>query len=330
MLDKLNEEDKKKVIDKLNTYGYKNANDSFFETKDYENLRDTMFHELPSMPKLRSLRLYSIDSLLNFGKNFALDHTNNECSTKIKFNNNFIVNTKLIKKYGLNISENEYINVINDTNKYLDEKDIFDKEIVRYDLYAKKNTDYIYIDNLYSNLNEKFYKLLPIIISYIKLAGVCDDNLMVTYIHEMYHGLLYKNKGYTDNLLLEEMIPIFMEKVSAYELGEDILEKEDLFRLFETKKPLLGFEKAKKEKKINYGTMESETYIYSSMLADYLFNIYKTGNNNIKKEINSDVNKIIDGKQKIEDILYKYDITEENSSKKLSSSAKLYTKVFYR
>ena len=107
MLDKLNEEDKKKVIDKLNTYGYKNANDSFFETKDYENLRDTMFHELPSMPKLRSLRLYSIDSLLNFGKNFALDHTNNECSTKIKFNNNdFLrpINSRKISLYRRNFA----------------------------------------------------------------------------------------------------------------------------------------------------------------------------------------------------------------------------------
>ena len=65
------------------------------------------------------------------------------------------------------------------------------------------------------------------------------------YVHEMTHALVNRNKGIVKNMLLNEMLPMFMEKVASYDLNNELLDKVILNRLLSTKRALDNIDNSK-------------------------------------------------------------------------------------
>ena len=57
----------------------------------------------------------------------------------------------------------------------------------------------------------------------------------------------------------------------------------------------------------------SSQYVVSTLKSQQLFNIYLNGNNQIRREMKSNIQSIFDGKCTVEDFLNKYDVTYESS-----------------
>ncbi len=164
-------------------------------------------------------------------------------------------------------------------------------------------------------VDEDIYK--GIVFYKIILPKVEKKLASTTYAHELTHTQLLTRDGGTLSIHNEEMIPIFMEYVFAT-IQEDpkfnlrYVQNERLMSICKFLKDLSS------NKSMNYfKRVELEKYIISSIQAIRLFNIYYSGSEEIKKEILSDINKLLNGEIIVEDIINKYNVSYDNKKPNL-------------
>lgn len=155
------------------------------------------------------------------------------------------------------------------------------------------------------------------------------------YAHELTHVLLESKKGSVKKAENNEMLSIFMEKLAALEMDEslELLRSMECIRLkffaddnieslrqissVKQKFPNISYSDILKKAVVNgisyNALLRFSQYLVSTLEAEKLFNIYFNGDESIRNEIIFEIQKAFDGKQTVEDLLDKYNITYENS-----------------
>ncbi len=321
---KLKETEKETLNTLMSIYGYNEYKSSFFETNEYKKLRIAMLDNLPILNDQRLIfRFCDKSELLKAGK-YIIDKHCNGIDLKIPYTSDDDLKTQLVCRFGENPSEEKYDEMVDYIKNNITLLKVTDLPIYL-DTYSERDSS-VSTAWFYSNddVEEKFFKKIPVCISVIKIFGPCDECAKVMYVHEMYHALLDRNKGIANNLLYNEFIPIFMEKVAAYDLDNsgNLLELWNLKRLLSIKMCILDKEYEDFREKNAMDIIEDETYIISGLLATGLFNIYIKGSDKLKREIDLSINEVLVGNKNIEAIIDKYEITLEKCFKIMEQQIK--------
>lgn len=140
----------------------------------------------------------------------------------------------------------------------------------------------------------------------IQVSEVPNRMTVAAYVHELAHVQIESRPGYTDDLLYKEVIPVFLEKVYAFEEGEDILEGMNKIRLCSN---LWGLAEDCSMRLRDPGSC----HIYhelGGLLGLKLFDsFYHERKEKERKRYLDDVQKIMDGSYKVEEMLAKRGIT---------------------
>lgn len=305
---------------------FKEYETDFFETREYKNLRNTILDYLPKKNiDFPNIKICNIKDVTRAGKMVLYKHCPN-INTKVPYTLNDELLSKLFVQFGENPKSDKIDEIIEFIKENYNLTEVTDIPIYL-NLSADSNGCTMYT-SFYENLPLKFYKKLPYVVYSICLTGKLNDLSKGTYVHELYHALSKRNKGYTKNILHDETLSIFMEMVTALDLDEELVDTVIANRLLWFKNNILDF-----EKEIYNGSDLSyiidQEYIISSLLASSLFNVYLNGNNNIKKEIDKDINYILTGHKTLEEILNKYEVNNQNGTKIMSKQIKKISKNFY-
>lgn len=292
---------KEKLRNNLALYGFDTFKTNYFKSKSFDMLLHT-FRDYEEIPEV-NVGNTDIQSSVKFGEDFIKRHVD-ERNIKVPFLEHD-VGLKISFKYGFNLKEKDYKSLI----EYFDS---FTKKINVYDIpvyfkYELDNSMCFQISPKCQNANVSFYKMAECVNYYIEI-GMNTFDLNSSYVHEMYHALL--SKGYTKNYLYDEVLSKFSEYIVTQEMGDNVLRENMKSNLNETKLILASL-------KSNHfaDVLDARKYIISLLLSTSLYEIYKNGNDNVKKEINDDINKIIGKGIILEDLLNKYNVSEEEGSK---------------
>ena len=165
-----------------------------------------------------------------------------------------------------------------------------------------------------------FLKKFPIISTGISIINQNDDLGSTVLVHEMTHALIDRHKGIIKNMLHDEVLSIYMELVTAYELEPTgkLLEITAKYRLLNLKNNILAFQ----SQIFNGEIPDGHNYIDSCLYAFNLFEIYKNSSSNSRKSIREEINKTLSGSRELEDTLEVLDVTEEEGSKIIRNNIK--------
>ncbi len=282
---------------------------------------------LDNLPVLNDERLKfkfcDKSEVLSAGR-YVLDKHCDGIDLKIPYTNGDDLETQIISRFGEKPSVESYDEIIEYIKNNIELVRVTDIPLYL-DSYKERNgsttTTCFYSSK---DLEESFFEKLPVCTHRISIFGPCDEFAKTTYVHEMYHALLNRNKGSLRNLLNKEFLSIFMEKVAAYDLDNsgNLFELRNLYRLLSIKENII--EKTREE--FNTRNAESitknESYIISGLLATDLFNTYLRGSNKLKKEIDLSINEVLMGNGVIEDVIDKYEVTLEKGSKIMKKQIK--------
>lgn len=297
----------------LKLYDFKTYESAYFDSKSYKNLRTFLIDNLPKQNiEFPNIKICSYPTIKQIGKEIVKKHTNG-INLEVPYTFEDELKSTIITKFGQTPDENNIDEIISYIKQNIEYKNITDIPVFT-NLSAPKNGS-ITTEQFYDDFeNPAYYEKLPIIIKAISLQGKSDDFAKGIYVHEMYHGLSERNKGYTNNYLYNETLPIFMEEVAALDIDESLITPAILQRIINLKIDILNltYNTFTEEKGLNI--TEPQKYILSFLLATNLFNIYMHSSNKGKKEIDNEINKILIGKQKLEDVLNKYEITPEKGA----------------
>ncbi len=167
----------------------------------------------------------------------------------------------------------------------------------------------------------KYHKeLLPrlnLYFSKIRLSKNVTDITTSCYLHELMHTQLEKNKGVIANYYNSEVLSIFMELLYIYEHNK----KEYMFMLSKRiEHVLLSFYSmylymscGEKEDYSQYDFVKDGKYLISIMKAFNLLEKYIASNNKIKREIMGEIQKVINARKNLEEVLYKFEILYDSS-----------------
>lgn len=309
-----------KVLLKRYLYGFRTFDETFFNSEDYLKLKDIT--KINPIKYTGKIKFYSTFDFLKFGKDFILTEADG-IDTSVRCDENYKLSTYLTKKYGRSINKTLYNSVIRDIDENVDKREIYDVP-VEYNPYCTSEKSNIEVSYMYPYLDYSFYKNLDPIFRKININGLNTSLAPFIYIHEMYHGLVQRNKDAIIDLSHEEFIPIFMEKVAAYKTGEDEEVREEIFRINDVRNNILDLENNINENNINYKTLSHEIYIISTLLATSLYSKYKNSNENIKNEIIDYINRVVSGRMAVEDLLDMFDISEKDGAREINNKSKTY------
>lgn len=302
LLNSMNKNDMYDTLKYMYSRGYTNARESFFSTRIYKELEDTLNDYSPKT--VHNFKMYkSLEDIKKKGKKFILKYTKGK--NLIVSYSDYSLKSYIIDNYDMDIDEELYPELIDKINKYSSKCKIYNVPVN----YEESNLrcSYIKLDYLYNYLDLSYYKMIHAPIGELHLEGKMDESLVSSYIHEMYHGLMYRNKGAIENVLLEEVPSIFMQKVYMNDLGLE----DDTSRLTNLKYATNHIDKN------NLGGIHAKTYLYSSAYAYHLFDLYKHGSEDVQEEIIDSLNKIIKGDCTLEDMLKKFSINAYDGVKVL-------------
>ena len=320
----LTDKEKKKLKTIMAVYGYSEYETNFFKTDEYKRLRIDMLDNLPVLNDKRlKFKFCDKSEVLSAGR-YVLDKHCDGIDLKIPYTNGDDLETQIISRFGEKPSVESYDEII---------------EYIKNNIELVRVTDIpLYLDSckgrngittttwFYSSkdLEESFFEKLPVCTHRISVCGPCDELAKTIYVHEMYHALLNRHKGSVNNLLNSEFLPIFMEKVAAYDLdgSGNLLELRNLYRLLSIKENIIEKTHDEFNDQNAEGIITCEGYIITGLLATDLFNIYMRGSNRLRKEIDSSINEVLMGNGVIEDVIDKYEVTLEKGSKIMKKQLK--------
>lgn len=303
----------KKFQNQLKLCGFKRCKSAFFNSQDFKNLRNVFLDNLPNIYiPFPDIKPCSLSKVKQVGKDILENHANG-IDLKIPYTMEDDLESSLIETFGNNPDENQIENIIEFIKNNMELKKITDIPIFL-NLKAHKN-GYVTYPLFYTQFtNSKFYKNLPIIFSSIGLNGPCDDFSKVIYIHEIYHILSQRNKGYAQNYLYDEFLSIFMEQITALDINPNLIKSAFLKRTLNIKNTIINLihDEFYNENKIDI--IDEQKYILSFLLAYCLFNTYLHSSNKGKKQIDNEINKVLMGSQILEDLFDKYELTPEKGA----------------
>lgn len=161
------------------------------------------------------------------------------------------------------------------------------------------------------------YKILKlsddVIFLGINLGRQVSKITLPAYIHELTHTQVDSVKGSVENYNNSELLPIFMEKLAALEVGgKNFLQTIEDLRAYYTLNFLssLILDNEPNEEDVVENTM----YVESFLLANNLFYTYLDGDDYQKAQIIKKIQAVFDGKCTLEDVLNSMNINIENSS----------------
>lgn len=158
------------------------------------------------------------------------------------------------------------------------------------------------------------YETLDGLIKFVKKVGPLNERVYLgkktnsltvgSYIHEIVHCLLDRNKGIVENYFYDEFLSIFIEKV-AIDLNNKSDNKTDLkiaemIRLKDMQELLKDFLSNKSSVEEKYDIIK---YIQSGILAGLLFDKYEKTSKEGKEKILIKVRDVLNGKAKIQSII---------------------------
>ena len=196
---------------------------------------------------------------------------------------------------------------INSLLQYIDPFAIDIKMVNGHAMAGKLVKNLIIIPNYEKESNRKMY------FSHVEIGDELNDLSIATFAHEVAHTSQEKNIGYTEDLLNKEIISIFIEKLVAQELDPS----GNLLALSERTRFLDLFNRFSQMYKdttqtINEEKIDNLIYIKSILMAEKLFDKYQR-EPKLRDGIISDIQKVFDGKIKVEELLSRRNITLENS-----------------
>ncbi len=142
------------------------------------------------------------------------------------------------------------------------------------------------------------------IIIHIDLFKPFSTYSLPCYAHEIMHTQVDTIHGALTNYHNKEVLPIFMEKVIAYDLGLPIFHEIERARLTNLLYSLASL--YHNPDNCNYA------YYYSTLIAEQLFDLYINCSENEKKIIKAYIQMIIEGKISLEKVLDNLDVTTES------------------
>ena len=304
----LNNEEKKNLEIALAYKGFSEYESPFFDSSTYQEL----INVLNNLPQNIFIPLDSPDydaaQILKIGKEIIEKHVSTKNLLIPGINKGLI--ESLIEQPA---SASEYNRIINRSMSF---KSVTEIPV---DFSLGENNSYAcpYLPFGSETQDVEQYKKLPIIIDRILISGASTQLGISSYVHEMGHALTYKKDSYTDNLLYDEVISIFLELVTSVDLNNNSFIDIGLLDRIRCIKTALAVKQTYEDADTNPLTViDCNTYLVSTLLALHLFSIYLT-KQLIRKEMDTDLNAIFSGDITLDDMLKKYEATEENGVKTL-------------
>lgn len=311
----------------MNLYGYKTNVTDFFETNSYKKLREVMLDNLPFGDLRRfSFDFYPLSEVLSSGK-YVIDKHFGNLDLRVKYAKGDEFETRLVAMFGTNPKPDKYDDIIDFINNQID---LINVTAIPVSLNTNSDITGGYTSTSYfygiDQMNEDYYKKLPVCIKGISLEGACNENVKCTYVHEMAHALINRHKYNINNYLNTETFSIFMEKVAAEDIDSsgELLDMKSFYRIIQSKNNMLDMEIRKFNEMDYTDILEDQKYIISTLHATALFQTYLKGSNKIKKEINSSLGKVIMGIDTLEEVLDHYDATLDRGTNIMKRQIKRY------
>ncbi len=206
-------------------------------------------------------------------------------------------------------------------------KRIYKKQLRKIDPYQlpiliDENSDYRHgkINEICPNSqNKKLFKIIHLANENIVLGKTTTNCTGSIITHEITHSQINYHKGNVKSYYNQEVLSIFLQLVHNLEKSEKDLEIDKFFRLLEIEeavRELTAYHESENFK-ITDDLFNTTKYLESTLKAFLLFEVYLESSNKIKKDILSYIQKIFDGKKSLEELLAKYNITLQRSSKLL-------------
>lgn len=173
----------------------------------------------------------------------------------------------------------------------------------------------LYVQSISQEDNEdnlKLFRDLNVFFQKLQFGKKGTINFPLSLTHEITHTQLDSNKGIIRDFYNGEVLSIFNELLHAYNISYDLFLSNLTFKL---KNIALECLKIYTLSVDDFDKATSFKYIYSTMKAIQLLELYINGNSGIKKEINSSIQSNFDGDSLVEDTLRKYDINLRSASR---------------
>ena len=311
---KLNEQEQKEWEFKKAYRGYRDYTHAFFESENYIKFIHLLMNKVQTSkdPRL-NIHPCRFSDVLKGGKYIVEKHTK-DIDTRVIYSNMDELEADLVYYFGENPQKEAYKKLYDYIHNKCNMINVYDIKPT-YERKSGLTNGYCGETWLFDRTDDNldFYRKLPIITREIHLEGPCDDTPTTTYIHEMYHALMNRNKGSMENILNNEFLSIFMQLVGAYELdaSEKLLDLNIIKRFIYTKHSVCNKEMTTFDKGELENIIQAEGYILSTLEALALFNTYIKGTNNTKNKIDEDICSVLIGEKPIENVIDKYEATPE-------------------
>lgn len=208
--------------------------------------------------------------------------------------------------------QKQRLNIVQTYEEYYRYLDSLIKKVSIFELPIKivpGNMFYGFLEQCIFKLNNSVeYEHRKPIFSNIQLGNNLSILSSPVLTHEYIHALEQSHMGFTDDYNNVDFLPIFIEKVLANQLGQDQLEIIERTRFLYTVEDFIdSLTTKKKERK-----KENISYLKSSLFATKYFDMYQSDYN--KDSYFDEINDVLDGKIKVEDIINRRKLTITNTT----------------
>jgi len=170
------------------------------------------------------------------------------------------------------------------------------------------------------------YTSLDGFIKFVKRVGALNERIFLgekansltvgTYIHEIVHCLLDRNKGIVENYFYDEILSEFMEKVvidlNDHSENKTNLKMAEIIRVKDMQEWLKDLLRKKCSAEEKY---DSVKYIQSGILSGLLFDKYEKTDKEGKERILLEVREVLNGKAKLQSIIDMENLSIDDSKK---------------
>ena len=192
-----------KIEKKLYTFGFQTYQLAFFRTQDFQNLKNCFINKTNNL-EIPTINKCSFNYIKKASHSFIENHANN-IDLSIPYLHNENLKNLLITNFGKN--PKNYNQILQFIKPYIENKNILNIiPTLMPNNFQYGTTKYYYIYGNMPDLN--FYKKLKPLLYELILNGPLNQFTIPIYIHELYHALSKRNKGYTKNYLYDEIIPV--------------------------------------------------------------------------------------------------------------------------